>query len=232
MNRHRQERETEVLNRARQLVYSTEAAYGPPPPPYMPPPAAGGYPHHQHQGGYPSRIFTGSSSLSILPSRPVPPPPLPLHQPPYNLYTSPVAPARLGNPYPPRPHPPNHDYFVGHAVPTSSAAHFGQQQTPPLDNMGYRGGGGSNYTCIGAPVRFMPNSNSGSGRGPVDGGGNRSRVDEGSLDQDVGVNCAIPRSGGGGGGYVGTLGQRQRVDSSSSINRYHDHHHHRHHGSF
>ncbi|GAB2297034.1 hypothetical protein Dimus_031138, partial [Dionaea muscipula] len=195
MNRHRQERETEVLNRARQLVYSNEVAYGSPPPLFGAAthvPSGGGYHHHHHhnhnhnQGVYPTRLFTGSSSSSILPTRPSAALPPPLHQTPY-LYSSHVAPAGRTSlvsypppppphfiPTPHGPHPPNHDYYVGHAV--HHHHHHQQQQSSNMNygSGGGGGGGGSNYTCIGAPVGFVPNNNSSTSgsdhRGPVDGG--------------------------------------------------------------
>ncbi|XP_057481514.1 zinc finger protein JAGGED-like [Actinidia eriantha] len=148
MNRHRQERETETLNRARQLVFSNDnlavqAAHhlGGPPIPH------GGY----HQGGvdptlpfspvYPTRLFSGSSSTILPPPQP--------HQP--YLYPSPPHLISYPSQYPPPSgHHAVNDYFLGHVLPR-----------PP----------DTNYTCIGAPIRHAyPHG----GRGPdmaASGGG-------------------------------------------------------------
>ncbi|XP_073304242.1 zinc finger protein JAGGED-like [Primulina huaijiensis] len=130
MNRHRQERETETLNKARQLVFSNDLAptshhlgyvssNGQPIP-------HGGY-HHQatnmsdpslpFRSIYPTRLFPASSPL-------IPPPP-----PPPPMYTSPQRPFPSG--------PPINEYYVGHVLSTPT---FGITQNE------------GNYTCIGAPV--------------------------------------------------------------------------------
>ncbi|XAR72346.1 hypothetical protein NMG60_11018953, partial [Bertholletia excelsa] len=148
------ERETETLNRARQLVFSNDnlAAHhlgiG------QIPHGSGGYPQAGNMGEpsltfrpvYPTRMFSGSSSTTILPPPPPPPPPPP-HQP--YMYTSP---SRLVS----YPHPPN-DYFVGHVL--SGAAHYAAAPLPE-----------NNYTCIGAPVGPAFSTASG---GSVGGGGGR-----------------------------------------------------------
>lgn len=126
MNRHRQERETETLNRARELVFSNEtlALHGAP----HPLSAQQGF-HHQtgnmgdpspFRATYPSRLFSPSSSSNLTP-----PPPQPPRQP--YLYPSP---SRLVS-YPTQ-YPLMHDYYIGHVLTHTSD---------------------SNYTCIGAPVR-------------------------------------------------------------------------------
>ncbi|KAK9705263.1 hypothetical protein RND81_07G043800 [Saponaria officinalis] len=130
MNRHRQERETETLNKARQLVYTTDHN------PTL-------HSHSPHLGSYvaPNAIYQHNPN-------PLPPPPpqvyptrpvmlsavAPLCQPPQYrhpqqcLYTSPPPPRMLQS----------GDYYMahGHAVSGSS----------PNDHFG------TNYTCIGAPV--------------------------------------------------------------------------------
>ncbi|KAL1828913.1 hypothetical protein ACET3Z_007325 [Daucus carota] len=107
MNRHRQERETETLNRARQLVFGNDNLI--PPTPHhrlgsgqLPILSHGGYNHHHHQtsdplrgAGYPpARYYGGSSSSTNIP--------------PPESYMYPPSP-RLAP-------PPINDYFVGHAV--------------------------------------------------------------------------------------------------------------------
>ncbi|CAO2830003.1 unnamed protein product [Amaranthus hypochondriacus] len=126
MNRHRQERETETLNKARQLVYSSD---NPPLPHHHPHSHLGSYVtsapgglYHQtappppHQV-YPTRpiMFSGGSSSTILPP------------PPYH-HSQPC----VYNTTPPRMVPPG-DYYMahGHAITGSSP---------------------TNYTYIGAPV--------------------------------------------------------------------------------
>ncbi|XP_074331085.1 zinc finger protein JAGGED-like isoform X2 [Apium graveolens] len=152
MNRHRQERETETLNRARQLVFGNDNLIQPTPPHHLLgghlPISHGGYSHLHHQAshtlkvsGYPpaARYYCGSSSSSNIP--------------PPESYMYPSAPRQLV-PYPPSHYninPPINDYFVGHAVPSTAqlpsynTTHEGP--APPLNN----------YTCIGAPVgrRFV-----------------------------------------------------------------------------
>ncbi|GMH27502.1 hypothetical protein Nepgr_029345 [Nepenthes gracilis] len=187
------ERETETLNRARQLVYSNENldAFGSHSLGAQHMPQAG----YHRQGMYPTRLFSGSSSSTMIPPGPPPPPPAP-HQPPY-LYTSPPRLVSYATAQYPTAHPPNHDYFVGHALPGNSP-HFGPT------NLSYGGGNApeSNYTCIGAPIGFV--SSSGPSVQGSDGGG------------ILGEGYWGARS------YVGaTTSQRQRLDSSS-INRFQD----------
>ncbi|XXG83765.1 hypothetical protein AAC387_Pa10g1448 [Persea americana] len=138
MNRHRQERETETLNRARQLVYGNESLAGqgshlgcniPPIPPG----------NFQQRGGmgdpslpfrsFYSRVPSPSSSSILSP------------QPPIQQYLYPSSTHLLSfpSPYPPPPPPPINDYYVGHVL--NSNRH-------PNPNYPTE----SNYTCIGAPI--------------------------------------------------------------------------------
>ncbi|KAK4430217.1 Zinc finger protein JAGGED [Sesamum alatum] len=144
------ERETETLNKARQLVFTNDLA-----------PGHLGYvsggqtiPHGgYHQAGnmagdfrsmYPTRLFSTSSSL--IPPPPPPPPP----QPQASAYMY-ASPPRLLSTFPshqyPGPAPPVNDYFVGHVL---------SNGTSPVSE-------GNHYTCIGAPV--------GHGFGNTGGGG-------------------------------------------------------------
>uniref|UniRef100_A0A2C9VNN8 C2H2-type domain-containing protein n=1 Tax=Manihot esculenta TaxID=3983 RepID=A0A2C9VNN8_MANES len=140
MNRHRQERETETLNRARQLVFSSDnlAAQG-----HLGchPMAPGSYPSgiaDPYRSVYPTRLFSGSSS-GLLP----PAPPQPPHQP--YLYTSP---SRL-TPYPSQcsHQQPINDYYIGHVLNNNSSQSYPSHQSMTYNMVGQE----SNYTCIGAP---------------------------------------------------------------------------------
>ncbi|KAM0964653.1 hypothetical protein ACFX13_021057 [Malus domestica] len=184
MNRHRQERETEQLNRARRLVFNNDNLAAPPPhlgcchP--IPP---GGY-HHTAAAGnniggadptlplrFPPRMFSASSSNTLIP------PPLPPQlgvqvQPPQPyLYPSPSRPM----PFPTSSHYPHHqvnDYYVGHVLSNNNT------RTPsyghPNVNYGVAPAESTNYTCIGAPV----GPGSGGGGGGCSG---RGRGRDGSL---------------------------------------------------
>ncbi|KAA8529157.1 hypothetical protein F0562_034044 [Nyssa sinensis] len=98
MNRHRQERETETLNRARQLVFSNDnlVAQGAhhlggqsiPHGGYHQPGNIGD-PTLPYRSVYPTRLFSGSSSTLLPP--PPPPPPAPQSY----IYTSPFSPCLL-----------------------------------------------------------------------------------------------------------------------------------------
>ncbi|XP_011070794.1 zinc finger protein JAGGED-like isoform X1 [Sesamum indicum] len=124
MNRHRQERETETLNKARQLVFTNDLA-----------PAHLGYVSSSGQpiphGGYhqvssnmcPTRMF---STSPLIPSPPPPSATYMYPSPPHVLSFSqhPAAPSV-------------NEYFLGHVLSNSS---YGA-----APNEG-------NYTCIGAPV--------------------------------------------------------------------------------
>ncbi|KAF5794101.1 putative transcription factor C2H2 family [Helianthus annuus] len=127
MNRHRQERETEALNHARQLVFSNDNLL--PPLPHQlggQPMVHGGF-HHQQV--YPTKLFSDTST-TILPP-----------QPPPHMYTSSAS--RLNNPYP------MNDYFVGHVcsgnAPPFTLQNMNGATAPPPESA-------NNYTCIGAPV--------------------------------------------------------------------------------
>lgn len=194
MNRHRQERETETLNRARQLVFSNDnlaaqshlSCCHPITPP-------GSYHHHPPPGNigpdttlplrFPTRMFSSSSSSFISP------PPLPSQavQPsqPY-LYTSPTRPLSFSSHY---PAPPAHqhaavndNYYVGHVL-SGNTSSTSQYCHP---NISYAAAAESNYTCIGAPVGHAHGFVPGSGRGAAElaesgsiGGGSGGR--DGSL---------------------------------------------------
>ncbi|XP_060214834.1 zinc finger protein JAGGED isoform X1 [Lycium barbarum] len=160
MNRHRQERETETLNRARQLVFNNDNLIPPHHLGCQPiPHAGGGY----HQGGnigdptlsyrpppppplYPTtRLFSGNSTTTLLP-----PPP----QPPY-MYASPPRMVSLSS----HQHPSQtNDYFLGHVLsgsnthPSSTTPNnfMGSSALPPDHNN--NNNNNNNYTCIGAPV--------------------------------------------------------------------------------
>ncbi|CAL4951234.1 unnamed protein product [Urochloa decumbens] len=151
MNRHRQERETETLNRARQLVFGNEslAAVG----------AQMSFRDVNMGGAAPSTMlgggFRGGTAAAAggigdpcLPFRPVHPrlsPPPPYHY----LYT---APSTLHHPmsYPATyPGPPRQaavgDYVIGHAVTAGDAL----MPQPP-----HRSGG--SFSCFGAPLTAPP----------------------------------------------------------------------------
>ncbi|KAJ7954103.1 Zinc finger protein JAGGED-related [Quillaja saponaria] len=192
MNRHRQERETETLNRARQLVFNNDNNLGiqGAPHPHLgccPTIAPGSYHHAGNMGGEPTllppqRTFpryyssAGSATTHL-------PPQAPPSQP--YLYAS-VSPSRpMSFNYPPQ-HPAN-DYYVGHALNNYVGG------APPPDHHS------SNYTCIGAPVGpagFVPGSSSNRASG-----------------SDVGL---------GSGGRDGSLHNQQRLDHPSAINRFQD----------
>ncbi|XP_022882304.1 zinc finger protein JAGGED-like isoform X2 [Olea europaea var. sylvestris] len=177
MNRHRQERETETLNKARQLVFTNDLAPGAHHIGYLPggqPIPNGGF--HQppgnigdatmpHRSMYPTRLFSGTS---LLPS---PPPDQPPPQPPY-MYTSPPRLLPLHSQYPAQP---VNDYFVGHAFSGSSSRYA----APPPD---------TTYTCIGALLGHGLSH----GTAPGTGSSSASGVDcirNGSMHiQDEGLN--------------------------------------------
>ncbi|KAL5761303.1 hypothetical protein ACOSQ2_020141 [Xanthoceras sorbifolium] len=205
MNRHRQERETETLNRARQLVFNNDniAAQGPP---HLGchPITPGSYIADPFRSVYPPRLFSGSSSTTLAPP-PQPPPPLP-PQPPQQPYTYP-SPSRLSSypshQYPPPPHHHINDYYVGHVLSSSSSGTPHSSQYPHHQNLNYMGSGGapeSNYTCIGAPVGhgFVPVSSRGSS------------------------DLAGSSSGGGGGGRDLSVHQHLDRPNSSMISRFQD----------
>ncbi|XP_022735611.1 zinc finger protein JAGGED-like [Durio zibethinus] len=203
MNRHRQERETETLNRARQLVFNNDnlviQGHLGCHPSYHP---AGnvGDPILPFRSVYPPRLFSGSPS-TLLPS------PLQLPPQPY-LHPSP---SRLGS-YPSQC-PTHHmnDYYVGHVLGSGSSSQY------PHQNINNLGAPDSNYTCIGAPVGhgFGPSSSrvadlGGSGEG-VGGGGAGGR-DVSLCNQEDGLNW--------GRSYAG--GIQQRLEHPSTTNRFQD----------
>ncbi|KAF6165757.1 hypothetical protein GIB67_012654, partial [Kingdonia uniflora] len=143
MNRHRQERETETLNRARQLVFSSDNL------------TPQGVPHlglrdsnlgatqmipgNFHRGismgggADPSLqfrpVYTRFSSPSILSQAPAPPQ--------HYTYTPPYPPHYLNHPV--------NDYYMNPAMAGNSHRHPTHINYVP-------GGSESNYTCIGAPL--------------------------------------------------------------------------------
>ncbi|KAK1416142.1 hypothetical protein QVD17_31930 [Tagetes erecta] len=127
MNRHRQERETEALNHARQLVFSNDNLL-----PSLPHQLGGQTMVHggfHNQQVYPTKLFSDTSTTTLSP---VPP----------HMYTSPAS--RHNNPYSSQ----YSDYFVGHVSgnpPPFSLHNFNNTIPPPGDST-------TNYTCIGAPV--------------------------------------------------------------------------------
>ncbi|KAE8100725.1 hypothetical protein FH972_018590 [Carpinus fangiana] len=199
MNRHRQERETETLNRARQLVFSTDSlvAQGASHLSCCQPVTPGGY-HPASNIGDPTmalrfpRFFTGSPSTQL------PQPPQPY------LYSSPPRPMSFPTPYP--QHPMN-DYYVGHVLSSN------QQCSHP--NLNY-GAPDSSYTCIGAPVGqgFAPGGSSRAGAdlvGSAVGGEGGSGRDGSLQNQEEGLNW--------GRSFAGT---QQRMDPPAPINRFQD----------
>ncbi|CAK7326584.1 unnamed protein product [Dovyalis caffra] len=202
MNRHRQERETETLNRARQLVFSSDSLTTPGGHLGCHPMGTGNYLPAGNIGDpfrsvYPPRLLPGSSS-TLLP----PPAPAPAPQPPHQsyLYTSPSRlPASYNSQYPQQP---INDYYIGHVLNGTS------QTYPPLHNMNYSmGGSESNYTCIGAPVGHGGFGPAGSSRSTE-----RSGRDGSLTNQDEGLNWGRSLAAGG----------QQRLDHPSSINRFQD----------
>ncbi|KDP29413.1 hypothetical protein JCGZ_18334 [Jatropha curcas] len=197
------ERETETLNRARQLVFNSDnlAAQGG----HLGclSMAAGSYHPSSNIGDpyrsvYPTgRLFSGSSSSALLPPPPAPPQPPPTHQP--YLYTSPSRLPPYPSQYPHHHHhqqqQPINDYYIGHVLNNSSPS-----QTFPPHNYNNMGSQDSNYTCIGAPV--------GHGSGFGLGGGSSRGSDQGSG-RDGSLSS-----------YAGT--QQQRMDPTTSINRFQD----------
>ncbi|CAL2232311.1 unnamed protein product [Prunus armeniaca] len=219
MNRHRQERETETLNKARQLVFSNDNLAAPPPPPHLGcchPITPAGY-HHPAAAGnniggdptlplrFPARMFSGSSSSTLVPPPPPPGVPQPGVQPPQQpyLYSSPSRPMSFpASHYPHHQHSVN-DYYVGHVLSSTSSSSPSQYgHGHPNVNYGASPPEPANYTCIGAPV-----GPGGAGGGGGGGGGGR----DGSLhmNQEEGLNWS--RS------YAGT---QQRLDPPPSINRF------------
>ncbi|GMJ13138.1 JAGGED [Hibiscus trionum] len=142
MNRHRQERETETLNRARQLVFSNDNLATPGHLGYVPSSYHPNDPTLSYRSVCPPRIFSGSSSTLIPPTLQPPQP-----------YLHP-SPSRLGSSSYPSQYSPHgiNDYYVGHVLGVSSNLSHSQHHQ---QNLNYLGGSDSNYTCIGAPVGNM-----------------------------------------------------------------------------
>ncbi|XP_039068808.1 zinc finger protein JAGGED-like [Hibiscus syriacus] len=144
MNRHRQERETETLNRARQLVFSNDNLSATPghlgyvPSSYHP-----SDPNLPFRPVCPPRLFSGSSPT------PMPPPQPYLHQ----------SPSLLDSSHPSQyPTHGTNDYYVGHVLGINSSLSRSQYHQ---QNLSYLSGPDSNYACIGAPV------GNGFGHGPT-----------------------------------------------------------------
>ncbi|XP_027362741.1 zinc finger protein JAGGED-like [Abrus precatorius] len=136
MNRHRQERETETLNHARQLVYRNDHSLSTQASPHLgccQPIASGGSYHPASNMGDPTmrlrlprNMSASSSSVHMLPPRPLASPQH--HQPSQHfLYASP---AHYSHTHPMK------DYYVGHVL------SGGVTKQHNLND----------YTCIGAPV--------------------------------------------------------------------------------
>ncbi|KAL3578491.1 hypothetical protein D5086_019995 [Populus alba] len=195
MNRHRQERETETLNRARQLVFNSDTLAAPAGHPGCHPMGTGSYIPAGNIGDpfrsvYPPRMFPGSSSTLL---------PAPQNQHPHQsyLYTPPSRLPAYNSQYP--QHPIN-DYYIGHVLNNTS------QTYPSHQNMNYNmGGSESNYTCIGAPVGH-------GGFGPGSSRSTEGSGRDGSLsNQEEGLNWGRNHAAGG--------RQQQCLDHPSSINR-------------
>ncbi|KAK7269768.1 hypothetical protein RIF29_22503 [Crotalaria pallida] len=196
---HMNQRETETLNHARQLVFRTDHTLAAQAPPHLgccqPIGAAGGGGYHPPGNiGDPTipppppplrfpRYFSASSSSSSSPSS----------QPPPYLYASPSRPpppvSFPSSHFPPPPPPHHHhqhavnDYYVGHVL---NPSHHSYINVAGSSGAAETAG---NYTCIGAPV----------GQGFGSGGGK-----DGTLSY----------SSGGGGSSSGAA-------PGSAINRFH-----------
>ncbi|XP_072965783.1 zinc finger protein STAMENLESS 1-like [Typha angustifolia] len=142
MNRHRQERETETLNRARQLVFGNEGLAAVGAPMSMMDVNIGG----TQPGGFQHR---GDPCLQFRPVYPRIPPQAPPRPPPIQPYVYPSSTSH-NLPYPttyPPPHPSvagggGGEYFIGHALTG------GPQRNPHHPNYGHD----SSFTCFGEPL--------------------------------------------------------------------------------
>ncbi|CAI9096189.1 OLC1v1032275C2 [Oldenlandia corymbosa var. corymbosa] len=209
MNRHRQERETETLNRARQLVFTTDSLLGQGPLPHHhhhhhlggQPIPTGGYHHHHPAGNLndpsmhfrsmyppPTRLFSDSTTAATTLLPPPPPPPY--------MYPSPT---RLV-PLPATHYPATTDYFLGHVVPTNTTNPENSSQSPI-----------NNYTCIGAPVNIGPQG--------IPSLGNNNYDHEGGAGLSWGRGSCTAAGGGGGGGG-GTTGTTQHHHHQQQKNRF------------
>ncbi|KAG6757761.1 hypothetical protein POTOM_038086 [Populus tomentosa] len=191
------ERETETLNRARQLVFNSDTLAVPAGHPGCHPMGTGSYIPAGNIGDpfrsvYPPRMFPGSSS-TLLPAPP--------NQHPHQsyLYTPPSRLPAYNSQYPQQP---INDYYIGHVLNKTS------QTYPSHQNMNYNmGGSESNYTCIGAPVGH-------GGFGPGSSRSTEGSGRDGSLsNQEEGLNWGRNHAAGG---------QQQCLDHPSSINRFQD----------
>lgn len=152
----------------------------------------------QFRSVYPTRLFSGSSTSTLLPS--------PQPQPPY-MYSSPT---RLV-PFPSSHYSAatNQDYFLGHVVPSNTTGTIGQAGENDSPN---------NYTCIGAPVNIGPHGFSSINDGGGGGSGreiptlyNHNHDHEGGGGLSWGRSCTA----------AGSTTQQKRFDPSS-INRFQD----------
>ncbi|KAL9453223.1 hypothetical protein AB3S75_008925 [Citrus x aurantiifolia] len=212
MNRHRQERETETLNKARQLVFQHNdnlAVQGPPPHLGCHPMTPGSYHPAGHIGDpfrsiYPPRLYSAGSSSTLI--SPPPPPP----QPPQYPYPSSTSLTSCpSHQYP--PHQPMNELYVGHVLSSSPHSQYPHNQSNLNNFMD------SSYTCIGAPVGhgFVAGSSRGSdmaGSSSVGRDGSLSNQDQDGL--SWGRSYAPAAVGGG--------SQQRSLDHPSSINRFQD----------
>ncbi|XP_068638651.1 zinc finger protein STAMENLESS 1-like [Aristolochia californica] len=176
MNRHRQERETETLNRARQLVFSNESLAAQGPLSHL-----GCSAQTIPSGNFHQRGVMGDPSLPLrtvytrLPS-----PSSPSILPPPQPYMYPSSSRLLS--YPSSYPAPVTDYFIGHVVPNSSHHHQHQSY-----------GAEPNYTCMGAPIAHgfsTTDGMRGTASSATRGGGPHGRFSGGSL------NCSYPEEQG------------------------------------
>ncbi|XP_010415467.1 PREDICTED: zinc finger protein JAGGED-like [Camelina sativa] len=171
MNRHRQERETETLNQARQLVYRNDT---------ITPPGISPFGYHTtdptiYRSVYSSpMLYPGSSSTNLVPQPPMPPPPPP---PPYP-YSS--------NQYSPHNH--FNDYYLNPSF-RASRSISPNPNLPAATTVNYMADSPvepSCYTCVGAPVgpTGFPSRDSASVRAPLeppqgrDSDASRQRLDQ------------------------------------------------------
>ncbi|EOA34360.1 hypothetical protein CARUB_v10021883mg [Capsella rubella] len=167
MNRHRQERETETLNQARQLVYRNDT---------ITPPGISPFGYHttdptMYRSVYSSpMLYPGSSSTNLVPQPPMPPPP------PY--------------PYSSNQYSPHHNHFSDYYLNPSfrgSRSISPNPNLPATTTVNYMADSPvePSYTCVGAPVgpTGFPNRESASVRSPLepplghDGDASRQRLD-------------------------------------------------------
>ncbi|KAL4360978.1 hypothetical protein GQ457_04G006990 [Hibiscus cannabinus] len=164
MNRHRQgmscQRETETLNRARQLVFSNDNLTNPGHLGYVPSSFHPSDPTLSFRSVCPPRLFSGSSS-TLQPPHPYPHPS--------------SSSSRLVSSYGSSQNPTYgmKDYYLGHVLGTSNNLSHSQYHQ---QNLNCQGASDSNYTCIGAPAKnlFGHGPTRGSdflGPGRVDGAG-------------------------------------------------------------